>query len=514
MRTAGWLERAASASDARCTRDLSIPTARTLLVPHLHGVRVTTAAHGRPVAPCAVAGEEAASQPPADLVWLWKQPAASGAVVAAPCDDAPAAPKPPPLHSAAERPPSGSPLLVRLDEWRAMGAPRLLPDPVRQLQAWRAKRGVDAEAADQASRWTPSTMVSTTIRALIGALPATALPRRPPLSAPPQPPSPGHEHHLVASLPILVRLGSMLRQAAAAIECLPPPPLHHLKPPPGWQPPSAHAQPAARHLLSVVSDDDEDVDLDAFEDLDAEESVAKRAAALSPSAKAHLPLPPRRFSLPPPLPSAYFAGLPPALPPLPAPLSSLLVRPHAKGASSRHSAAPRPSATPARLEERLHALPPPLPPPGRIGAQCFPERASECAAACDGGTCECDLYPDYVEGQPAELGDLMDDLDEGWSLAADTHGRPRHATPPARHTLFFNSNFRGGSLPPSTHRKHASPPDTAPRPLSGHRDDHKAPPRKTRRLGEARADEATASRKSAPSLRLLCSCACPAQSPL
>jgi len=301
----------------------------------------------------------------------------------------------------------------------------------RQLATWRTRRQLTAEAAQPQQQGQSRSQVDGVVR---------------------------HGAALVADLPHLLALG---RSMPTSVECLPAttPPTRH---PPIAQAPTPSGV-AARHLLSITTDDS---DLEELEGDDEMEGASQPAGV-----SLRLEQPPRRVALPPPVPSAYFAGLPPALPPLPSPLESLL--------RERQ-----------RLESKLHALPPPLPPPVLLGAQCSPSTASTCESACDGGTCECDLYPDYSEAG------LRDDRPQDTSHAQLKHqpARSHRVTPPSRHTLFFNSDFKGSaSLPPAS--RSASPPDTVP-----HRSHHSSR-RSRRRLTE--------DKKSGPALHLLCHCVCP-----
>ena len=157
----------------------------------------------------------------------------------------------------------------------------------------------------------------------------------------------------------------------------------------------------------------------------------------------------REHTLPPPLTSV----LPPALPPLPLPLKVLRQRMGATG-----------------------AIAPSLPPPLPMGKQCSPDQHTTCG--CAGGTCECDLYPDYsprhaAPSSPRRLGPEVDEDDE-----------ERAVVPPLRRLQFFNSNFKS-KRPHSTSSTHST--------------------KRSRALKEKR---------TGPSLQVLCFCRCPSRDPL
>jgi len=176
-------------------------------------------------------------------------------------------------------------------------------------------------------------------------------------------------------------------------------------------------------------------------------SREQRLAALTVAARK------REFSLPPPLATSV---LPPALPPLPLPLNVLRQRMGAKGGPQAPS------------------LPPPVP----MGKQCAPEQHSTCG--CAGGTCECDLYPDYsphpAPSSPSRQSSTADDEDE------------RTVVPPLRRLQFFNSNFKSRlPLPPSS-----------------------SPSRHT----SSKRGRSLKERRTGPSLRVLCYCRCPSRDDL
>jgi len=371
-----------------------------------------------------------------ELLSLWLQQPAPGAVLAAPC-------KPPGGGSSTGA--TGGPLLVHVAEWRAM---RTAPDaspPVpqhpaslgRQMDTWRARRQMSIER-DQSQQLGDAR------------LPAEDVSR--------------YGAALVADLPPLLAVS---RITPTAVDCLP---ATTSSP----QPPTSVGG-ISRRLLSISFSDMSDSNVDDLEELEGDDEPDADIGQHLGGVSEELKQPPRQFTLPPPVPSAYFSGLPPALPPLPSPLDSLL--------RERQ-----------RLESKLHALPPPLPPPVLLGAQCSPSTASSCASVCDGGTCECDLYPDYSESAHG----LRDDRPHGNTQLAEREHLHQGVKPPARHTLFFNSDFKGSSSLPATSRA-ASPPDTAPR-------HHRTARHLRRRLAE--------DKMTGPALHLLCHCACPSASPL
>lgn len=209
-------------------------------------------------------------------------------------------------------------------------------------------------------------------------------------------------------------------------------------------------QPAgARRLLSIEADDE----MDGATTVVVVDGVqagwrAWSAQQSSPAeSRVELPRSPVQLKLPPPLPSRTV--LPPALPPLPLPLNV--------------------------LQQRLGARSPSLPPPLPMGKQCAPERHTACG--CVGGTCECDLYPDYSHSMayastsPMRAPTRTNSGDDG---VGDDE---RAVVPPLRALQFFNSNF--GSASPSSTPKRA-------------------------KRGRSLKDHATA-----PSLQVLCYCRCP-----
>lgn len=174
------------------------------------------------------------------------------------------------------------------------------------------------------------------------------------------------------------------------------------------------------------------------------DSREQRLAALTAAARK------REYTLPPPLSASV---LPPALPPLPLPLSVLRQRMGANAGSQAPS------------------LPPPVP----MGEQCSPERHTTCG--CEGGSCECDLYPDYLPrtapSSPSRQARTSPDDDD-----------QRTVVPPLRRLQFFNSNFKSNAR---------SPPSSTP---AWH------PMKRGRALKE---------RRTVPSLRVLCYCRCPSR---
>merc|ERR1712216_224353 len=97
------------------------------------------------------------------------------------------------------------------------------------------------------------------------------------------------------------------------------------------------------------------------------------------------------------------------------------------------------------------------------------------ACGCAGGTCECDLYPDYSEHRSHGVGSSAS------GTSRDDSGGDadeREVVPPLRALQFFNSNF-GSTWPPKSPR-------------------------------HAKRGRALKERKSSPSLRVLCYCRCPA----
>lgn len=140
--------------------------------------------------------------------------------------------------------------------------------------------------------------------------------------------------------------------------------------------------------------------------------------------------------------------LPPALPPLPLPLSLLRQHLGSGGAQS-----------------------PSLPPPLALGKQCIPETSNSCG--CQGGQCECDLYPDYSSQRLS--------LATSSTPSADVSlvDEEKAIVPPLRRLQFFNSEFKS-----SRHKSNSKP--------SGSH---------YRALREKGSD--------GPSLRVMCFCRCP-----
>jgi len=199
--------------------------------------------------------------------------------------------------------------------------------------------------------------------------------------------------------------------------------------------------PGARKLLRA---EDEDVDvLAAIEDVLTPPSRAQPVRHTPSSIRNQLPHAPAQ--LPPPLPSSRV--LPPTLPPLPLPLNVLRQRLEAQG----HARSP--------------SLPPPLP-----GQQCSPDHEDVCS--CSGGTCECDLYPDYSQTSAGASVTAARRRRAGEGASDDE----QLVVPPVRALQFFNSNF--GFSPPAS-------------------------PRRSKR-GRALKEH-----QDAPSLRVLCYCRCP-----
>jgi len=216
--------------------------------------------------------------------------------------------------------------------------------------------------------------------------------------------------------------------------------------------PSAHHAVGSRSLLTGGPVLAIDVD-DAKDEEDEEDEVAQRAEDAARRERLAALARSRGHTLPPPITSSV---LPPALPPLPLPLSVLQQR---KGRAG--DLAPSLPALP-----RSPSLPPPLP----MGRQCFPEQQNTCS--CKGGSCECDLYPDYSPRHPAPSAPTRQESD--WDDEVE-----RAVVPPVRRLQFFNSNFK--SKAPS-------------------------PPAKRSRRGRAMKEQRTG-----PSLRVLCYCRCPSR---
>jgi len=231
-----------------------------------------------------------------------------------------------------------------------------------------------------------------------------------------------------------------MMQKALLASSAPQPPLMERSPPPVT--PLTGAPHRAAGKRSLLSTSNSVVTVEGREDDDplerqqepswAEDAREQRFSALMALRKT------ARNPLPPPIRSV----LPPVLPPLPLPLKVLRQNMAGNGVVNAPS------------------LPPPLP----LGKQCLPEQQSTCA--CSGGSCECDLYPDYSPASAPGRRPPENDEEE-------------HAfVPPLRRLQFFNSNFKSG-------RQHTDAKHSASR---------------SRELKEHR---------TGPLLRVLCYCRCP-----